>query len=71
VGVCLVRVQGAEAWRVLGQDLSVDQAFQLGADAFGVFGLGADAQRLADVLRAQGIAVTGVNTARICWCRTR
>jgi hypothetical protein len=34
--------------------LTVDQAFQLGADTFGVFGFGADAQREADVFRAQG-----------------
>src|SRR4051794_32701767 len=29
-----------------------EQAFQFGADAFGVFGLGADARRVADVLGA-------------------
>jgi hypothetical protein len=38
----------------LGQDLPVDQAFQLGADAFGVLGFGADTEGETDVFRAQG-----------------
>jgi hypothetical protein len=43
----------------LGQDLPVDQAFQLGADAFGVLGFGADAQREAYIFRAHARPVRG------------
>ena len=41
-------LEGAWAGLSFGQDLLVDQAFQFGADAFGFFGFGADAQGEAD-----------------------
>jgi hypothetical protein len=59
-------VEGGQAGFGLGQDLPVDQAFQLGSDAFDVFGTDAEAERLADVLRPQ-VGAGGLNTARICW----
>ncbi|GLW69640.1 hypothetical protein Kpho02_19390 [Kitasatospora phosalacinea] len=47
-----------QAWLGLDQDATPDQAFQLGTGAFGVAGLGAEAERPADVLGVQ--AVVGV-----------
>jgi hypothetical protein len=44
--------QGEQAGFGFGQDATFDQALEFGADAFGVFGFGADAKGLADVLGA-------------------
>jgi hypothetical protein len=54
--LCLV-LESAWAGLILGQDLLVDQAFQFGADALGVLGLGADLQGAADVFGSQAAAV--------------
>ena len=44
--------EGEQAGLGFGEDPAFDQAFQFGADAFGVFGLGAETERVADILRA-------------------
>lgn len=48
--------QGEQAGFGLGEDVAVDQAFELGADALGVPWFGADAQDFADLPGAESVS---------------
>src|SRR3954471_10226444 len=73
------RGEGEQAGLRFGQHAAGDEAFEFGAQAFGVVGGGADAERVADVLGAEpafsvgehgeDLLVGGAGQGRVRWWR--